>query len=202
MQSNNNRVMKNVCRDVPLAFQFTDGGSGGGGNGTLVSDTKHIALARAFVNNPEYKMAMQWLQLPTCEGAIFKKQDGDMPQKKRIAAILYNKNVMLRIYGPCFLLYARACQVLNVPMQRALLPPAPVQVIDLDAPGAGALLLRLAAPMPAPAPPSASTSDSAEWAEHTSTTTGKKYMYNKTTGESLYLDDYNNKFGSSSSAPN
>ena len=146
--------MQKIKSRFERAFEPTDGGAEGAGNGTLKTDHLHLVLAGRFAKDPENIAAMQLLGLPTCENVRFKRQEGDMPQAQRIRAIHYNKNIMLRIYGPLFLLYKRACEVLNVPMVRFLLPPAP-PVIDLDGAGPAAALLHLAAPAPPPPPPPA-----------------------------------------------
>ena len=155
MQNNaNNLRWQKIKVKFEEAFEFTDGGAEGAGNGTLKTDYLHLVRAGRFAKDPQIIDRMQTLLIPTCENFRFKRQGGDMPQAQRIRAIHYNKNIMLRIYGPLFLLYKRACEVLNVPMVRFLLPPAPL-VIDLDGAGPAAALLHLAAPPPPPPPPAA-----------------------------------------------
>ena len=51
---------------------------------------------------------------------------------------------------------------------------------------------------PATPPMSPSRTPVTEWAQHTSSRTGQPYMYNKKTGEALWLDVFNNTFGSPS----
>jgi len=52
---------------------------------------------------------------------------------------------------------------------------------------------------PATPPMSLARTPVTEWVQHTSSRTGQPYMYNKKTGEALWLDIFNNTFGSPSS---